>query len=167
MVTNFKQLCERHHTLFITSSDLDLPESDDVYVYRVKGNAAHRYNFALLKSLRKMMHEPGITQIVVCGAPGLKKESAVDLHQYIDFNFNMTTFLRGKQVDFITDDQYRMLSMEHHIIDQCYALFEADDIQMRVQQRSLRLIGASIQPDGYWKTLFFNGFEINQHRLLN
>lgn len=112
-----------------------------------------------------MIRESGITQIVVCGVPDPK--SSGDLESHIDFNFNMSTFLHGQQVDFIKEDQYRTISLEHLIIGHCYALIESDDIHMRIQQRSLRLIGASIQPDGYWKTIFINGYEVNQHRLLN
>lgn len=112
-----------------------------------------------------MIRESGITQIVVCGVPDQK--SSRDMESYIDFNFNMSTFLHGQQVDFIKEDQYRTISLEQLIIEHCYALFEAEDIRLHIQQRNLRLIGASIQPDGYWKTIFINGFDINQHRLLN
>lgn len=112
-----------------------------------------------------MIRDSGITQIVVCGVPNQK--SSGDSKSHIDFNFNMSTFLHGQQVDFINEDQYRTISLEHLIIEQCYALLEAEDIHMHIQQRNLRLIGASIQPDGYWKTIFIYGFDINQHRLLN
>lgn len=163
---DFRQLCEKYQTLLITSGDINLPESDQLRVFQVKGNSTHRYNFAWIKTLRKILREDQIKQIVICSQSTRAGGCAV-MNQSVNFNFNMSTFLHGKRVDFINEQQYQIITDEQVIVQQCLNLLTTEDIYAQVQNGDLRLVGAIIQPDGYWRTIFINGFEVNQQRLLN
>jgi len=159
-----KYLSEKYQTLLITSEDLNLPESDHVKVFLLKGDSTHRYNFAWIKALRKSLREDQINQIVICASEfGLGSS----MNDTISFNFNMATFLHGQKVDFISTEQYQTISQEQLIVRQCVNLMETDDIHTLIKQGKIRLVGAIIQPDGYWRTIFINGFEVNQQQSLN